>query len=107
MRTRGERRVWEAEAEARQEEAPPGHSRRAQKTPTLLESENGVFMTSLWLSKSLSGPSQVSTIGDMSFRSEERGTLETTLHPPPHPSPSPPHTTTPDNAPRPLPLTIQ
>ena len=81
--TRGERRVWEAEAGAGQKEAPPGHSPRAQKTPTLLESENGTFMTSLWLSKSLSGPSQVSTIGDMSFRSEESGTLETTLHLPP------------------------
>lgn len=79
-------RVWGAEDGAGWEEAPPGHSPRAQKTPTLLESENGTFKTSLWLSKNLSGPSQVSTIGDMSFRSEERGTLEPTL-----PLPASPH----------------
>lgn len=71
-----EERAWEAEdGQGR----TPGHSPRAQKTPTLLESENGTFRTSLWLSKSVSGPSQVSTMGDMSFRSEASGALETTL----------------------------
>lgn len=75
--------MWTREERAREAEDGQGrtwgHSPRAQKTPTLLESENGTFRTSLWLSKSLSGPSQVSTMGDMSFRSEASGTLETTL----------------------------
>lgn len=39
--------IWEAEAGAGREEAPPGHSPRAQKTRILLESEGGTFKTSL------------------------------------------------------------
>lgn len=70
--------------------APPAdHSPLAQKTPTLLESENGTSKTSLWLSKRLSGPSQLSTMGDMSCKSAEMGTLEATL-PAPHPQVSTP-----------------
>lgn len=80
------RMVWEAEDGAGREEIPPGHSPLAQKTPILLESENGTFKTSLWLSKSSSGPSQLSTIGAMSCRSGERGAHETILL---HPTPSP------------------
>lgn len=83
-----EERAWEAEDG---QGGMPGHSPRAQNTPTLLESENGTFRTSLWLSKSLSGPSQVSTIGDMSFRSEASGTLETTLPLPHWPFTTPHH----------------
>lgn len=45
------------------------HSPRAQKTFSLLESDKDAFKTSLWLSKSSSGPPQLSTIGDMSCRS--------------------------------------
>lgn len=45
------------------------HSPRAQKTLSLLESGKDTFKTSLWLSKSSSGPPQLSTIGDMSCRS--------------------------------------
>lgn len=47
----------------------PSHSPRAQKTFSLLESGKDAFKTSLWLSKSSSGPPQLSTIGDMSCRS--------------------------------------
>lgn len=45
------------------------HSPRAQKTLSLLESGKDTFKTSLWLSKSSSGPPQLSTIGDISCRS--------------------------------------
>ena len=85
--------------------APPGHSPLAQKTPTLLESENGTSKTSLWVSKRLSGPSQLSTMGDMSCRSGESGTWSPlSLHPthrlpPPPRNPPPPHATTLDTPP--------
>lgn len=85
-----EERVWEAEGEQdRGESSPAGHSPLAQKTPTRLESEKGTLRTSLWLSKRLSGPSQLSTMGDMSCRSGENGALETTL-PAPHRQATPP-----------------
>lgn len=69
------------------------HSPRAQKTLNLLESGKDTFKTSLWLSKSASGPPQLSTIGDMSCRSGRVAseTNEPNRDTPPSLSPSLPH----------------
>lgn len=63
----------------------PSHSPRAQKTFSLLESDKDTFKTSLWLSKSSSGPPQLSTIGDMSCRS---GSMVSESKPPTTQTPS-------------------
>lgn len=65
------KKVTKAESQGRRtgDETNHHHSPRAQKTLSLLESGKDTFKTSLWLSKSSSGPPQLSTIGDMSCRS--------------------------------------
>lgn len=104
-----EERLWGAEDErSREEAAPPGHSPLAQKTPTRLESEKGTFRTSLWLSKSLSGPSQLSTMGDMSCRSGGRVPLRPpSLRPSNRPPPPPPQPLLPTPPPWPTPHTLR
>lgn len=63
---KGGRTAWRTGAGAM---GPGSHSPRAWKTRTLLESDEDTLRTSLCRSNSSSGPSQVSTMGDMSCRS--------------------------------------